>query len=100
MLDELAGASVAPQSSGRADARDAASVPAATASVADTLIVERPPAGQTKLMEVGLARVVKFAFPLSDAVVTMLDVDAVFTFPTARRSSFLRCSCGSSIRSR
>jgi hypothetical protein len=90
MLDDTAAdRSVTAVPSGTDD-RKAAPAPIVAASAAATsaeavLLIERPAAGQTKLIDMGGARQLKFSFSLSDVTVTMLDVDAVLTFPDGAR---------------
>ena len=44
-------------------------------------IVERPSAGEVRVIDIVDARTLKFAFPLSEVTVSILDIDAVLIFP-------------------
>ncbi|MCZ8259693.1 MAG: cadherin domain-containing protein, partial [Beijerinckiaceae bacterium] len=65
----------------------AATPPALTpvAMAAQDQQIERPNAGEVRVIDVIDARTLKFAFSLSDVSVSILDVDAVLTFPDGGR---------------
>jgi Cadherin domain/RTX calcium-binding nonapeptide repeat (4 copies) len=50
-------------------------------AVLDVLVIERPAAGQMKIVETAAARLLKFSFDLSSCKITVLDVDAILIFP-------------------
>ncbi len=56
------------------------SAPVAPFSVVDR-IVERPAAGEVRVIDIVDARTLKFAFPISEVTVSILDIDAVLIFP-------------------
>ncbi|MFY8114005.1 MAG: cadherin domain-containing protein, partial [Rhabdaerophilum sp.] len=55
------------------------------AIAAEQQVIERPNAGELRVVDVIDARTLKFAFSLTDASVSILDVDAVLTFPDGGR---------------
>ncbi len=50
-------------------------------ALADVLVIDRPAAGQMKIVETAAARLLKFSFDLSSCKITVLDVDAILVFP-------------------
>ncbi|MCA0405591.1 MAG: cadherin repeat domain-containing protein, partial [Proteobacteria bacterium] len=57
------------------------SAPVPVSAIPGELVVERPAAGQLRVVEVEGFKALKFAFSTSDCTMTVLDIDTILVFP-------------------
>ena len=55
--------------------------PAVFTGMQDVVAIDRPAAGQVKVIDILGAKHIQFGFSMADCVVSVLDVDAVLLFP-------------------